>query len=579
MNITKKRDRVIDRWLNQDDVTTVFNKFKIDKLFFKNSYGISIFNCLANSVRGYDISNSAISEGIDFFVDRGIKIRDIYIIYKSLRDIFIDECDNKILINNVFEEILEYIFEHYDKVLDSSILLNQKNSLINEYLNFLNQYKNVIDKTSIVSRTDKNGVIIYANEQFCKISGYSLEELIGKPHNIVRHPNMPKSAFKDMWQTIKGKFIWSGVVWNKAKNGDTYIVNSTIVPILDIQGNITEYISIRQDITAMVLSFKKLINSIYDSHSSPIMITSNAKEIIFLNKAFLRILNFESLKEFFDSGISIVSKFSLENPNICQKQNGDIECFVNSVNNHKVVNVNIKDGFATKTFSIKRVDIYDTNLDYNVLNVIYFIDMTDIEQLRISEVQNTKLASIGKLAAGITHEINTPLTYIKGNLELLKLDIDCLDITESQKSDFNDLMSDIFDGIFRISTTVESMKEFAGNKSAEKIKSNLFSTIVYACRIAFNYTKHYSKVYINDKLFNLTLDKDDEVYDIKIASQQMEQLWIILINNSIDEFKHSTLNFDERYIKFEIEENSEFVNIRVIDNAGGIPEHILSNIF
>ena len=100
------------------------------------------------------------------------------------------------------------------------------------------------DKTLIVSETDEKGKIIYANEDFCKIAGFSKEELIGKPHNIVRHPEMPKWAFKDLWDTIKAGRVWRGVVKNKTKDGGYYWVYATIYPSIDANGN-TRYISVR----------------------------------------------------------------------------------------------------------------------------------------------------------------------------------------------------------------------------------------------------------------------------------------------------------------------------------------------
>ncbi len=122
----------------------------------------------------------------------------------------------------------------------------------------LNEYKKVVDVAAIVSKTDTKGVITYINDEFCKISGFTKEELIGKPHNIVRHPNMPSSAFKDLWDTIKSKNIWKGVVENLKKDGGSYFVKATIVPILDNDNNIVEFIGLREDITELILQEKEI---------------------------------------------------------------------------------------------------------------------------------------------------------------------------------------------------------------------------------------------------------------------------------------------------------------------------------
>ena len=98
--------------------------------------------------------------------------------------------------------------------------------------------------TMIVSETDAKGTILYANTDFCKIAGYSKEELIGKPHNFVRHPDMPKAAFADLWKTVKAGNIWNGIVKNKTKDGGYYWVNATAYPSKNSNG-VLRYVSVR----------------------------------------------------------------------------------------------------------------------------------------------------------------------------------------------------------------------------------------------------------------------------------------------------------------------------------------------
>lgn len=125
--------------------------------------------------------------------------------------------------------------------------------------NFLLEYKKAIDESSIVSKTDKNGLITFVNKKFCEISGYEEDELIGKSHNIVRHPSMTKEFFNNLWKTITNKEIFKGVIVNKKKNGLVYYVDTTIIPILDEkEENIVEFVAIRYDITNEVLLQKEL---------------------------------------------------------------------------------------------------------------------------------------------------------------------------------------------------------------------------------------------------------------------------------------------------------------------------------
>lgn len=108
----------------------------------------------------------------------------------------------------------------------------------------------LIEDNIIMSATDLKGKITYVSNAFCKISSFTKEELIGKPHNIVRHPDMPKEAFKNMWNTIKKNEIWRGEVKNLKKDGSYYYVLATISPEYDKNGQKVGYSAIRQDITA-----------------------------------------------------------------------------------------------------------------------------------------------------------------------------------------------------------------------------------------------------------------------------------------------------------------------------------------
>jgi PAS domain S-box-containing protein len=112
----------------------------------------------------------------------------------------------------------------------------------------------------IVSRTDLKGNITYANETFADISGYSIDELIGKPHNIVRHPDMPKSVFKELWEDLQIKGFWSGFVKNIRKDEGYYWVYAEVSTVLK-DGKVVEYKSIR---TPVSFENKKKYQLLYD---------------------------------------------------------------------------------------------------------------------------------------------------------------------------------------------------------------------------------------------------------------------------------------------------------------------------
>ena len=98
--------------------------------------------------------------------------------------------------------------------------------------------------TMVVSETDVKGNILYANEDFCKLAGYTKEELIGHTHNLVRHVDMPRNTFKDLWKTIESGVVWHGIVKNMTKDGDYYWVNATAYKVIKSNGE-ERYISVQ----------------------------------------------------------------------------------------------------------------------------------------------------------------------------------------------------------------------------------------------------------------------------------------------------------------------------------------------
>ncbi len=165
---------------------------------------------------------------------------------KSLKKALYDNLQRilSILIILIFFSILSALF--------ISQRIKKIEFLEKEHLNMLEQYQLILDKSSVVSKTDKYGKLTYVNKSFTQASGYKQAEVLGKPHSIVRHPETPKSQFKKLWRTISAGNSWQGLIKNKTKSGESYYNNTTIVPIKDSSGNIIEYISSGSDVTELI---------------------------------------------------------------------------------------------------------------------------------------------------------------------------------------------------------------------------------------------------------------------------------------------------------------------------------------
>jgi len=136
--------------------------------------------------------------------------------------------------------------------------LSSQNKALQTALTQLAEQKNALDEHAIVAITDIKGTITFVNSKFCKISGYTEQELIGNNHRILNSGTHDKSFFKEMYKTLKAGKVWNAQICNKAKNGGFYWVDTTIAPFLDDHGYPQSYIAIRTDITALKLQEREL---------------------------------------------------------------------------------------------------------------------------------------------------------------------------------------------------------------------------------------------------------------------------------------------------------------------------------
>jgi len=198
----------------------------------------------------------------------------------------------------------------------------------------------------------------------------------------------------------------------------------------------------------------------------------------------------------------------------------------------------------------------------------------DFEQERLRSI---KFQAIGQLAAGITHEINTPLTFAKGNLEMMLYDIKDLPPSQ-QKDNLLEDSSSVMGGLNRIANIVESMREMSQQSKEIKEQTNIYSTLLIALTMAHNRAKIITKIYINNQEFGIGMDKNQFSIMSNVQKQRIEQVWVIIINNALDELVKIE-PFEKRYLDIKTQVKDGFNIIYFRDNAGGIPEHILDTLF
>ncbi|MEA1916687.1 MAG: PAS domain S-box protein, partial [Campylobacterota bacterium] len=195
-----------------------------------------------------------------------------------------------------------------------------------------------------------------------------------------------------------------------------------------------------------------------------------------------------------------------------------------------------------------------------------------------SLVESTKFTIIGQMAAGITHEINTPLTYIKGNIEMSRYDLEDMPDNEFKQRLLDD-NEKVMNGINRMGLIVESMREVSQVTPSVKHSENIYGTIVTVLRMTHNRSKQITPIYINNELFVLeNSDKSKHQYMALVNKQKIEQVWTILLNNAFDELIKIE-PYEKRRVDINIKEKDNELHVEIRDNAGGIPHDIIDKIF
>jgi PAS domain S-box-containing protein len=209
---------------------------------------------------------------------------------KKLFGEIVPEISNINPLLKIVDESYQNFQDDYDK-LERILELSSKESFKE-----LSNFKNAIDSAALVSLTDAKAEILLANENFCKVSGYKLEELIGKNHSIINSGLHSKAFFEEMWNTIGSGKIWQGEICNKTKNGSLYWVDSTIIPFLSDKGIPYQYLSIRFDISTRkkIEEEIKTLALVAQKTQNAVLITDTNGVAIWANEGFERITKYST---------------------------------------------------------------------------------------------------------------------------------------------------------------------------------------------------------------------------------------------------------------------------------------------
>ena len=457
-------------------------------------------------------------------------------------------------------------YQNLDDITFSALthFIQQTADELNSNAKLLNQYKNVVDSSLLVSKTDKNGIITYVNNNFCRISKYKKDELIGKNHNIVRNDNVSSFIFKKMWSSIQSGKVWRGQFPNKAKDNSTYYVNATIMPTYNEKENIDGYIAVREDITKQIIAKKKmkekekLIKAIFDNQENIVVFSSKENGMLNANKTLYKYFDYKNFNEFKSKHDCICDLFIEEENHI--HPNKDSE-WLDTIANNDSIDHKVK-------MSTKDNNVHTFNIKVNKINDEYIINLSDITNLEaaLQKAYSSEQAK-SMFLANMSHEIRTPLNGILGFTDVLtkrQLDKESkkyVDVIHKSGESLLNVVNDILDF-----SKIES-----GELSLYEIESNLFKEMEAAVSIfaSTSRIKHIDYYTFIDTNIPKTL---------KCDVQRIKQILSNLISNAIKFTPKGGIVSVNISLK-KIKNGNAIIDFSVKDSGIGIENKKLSNIF
>lgn len=490
---------------------------------------------------------------------------------KELREIYGKNFDFNQLDNATLKFIMR-MNSTYTKLYNEKTSLEETIQVHTEEIEkkkmIFEQYIGAVDASYLVSKTNKDGIITYVNDQFVEISGFSREELVGSPHSIVRHPKTDAKTFESLWKTLKSHKVWRGKIRNRTKQGEDYYVFSAIFPILDHRGEVLEYIAIRNNITKKVEAEKRLkkerkYSQMLFNNQKNIVFTGNKTGILEANRKFLEILGFESIKKFKEKH-SCICEFFIEREGYVEsttpEKHWTKDIFAAPEEQHKVL-IEDTEG-VERTFSVNLTSI---EFEDDELVIGSFTDITELEASRKQAEASEKAKS--EFMANMSHEIRTPMNGIVGFTNLLAKS----ELSPRQKQFTQYIQGSTSILLQIVNDILDFSKIESGHLELELIETNPF--------IDLRNAMHVFKAQAAQKEISFIINIDSKVSECLMMDRlRVIQILTNLINNAIKftpkngtvELCIKAVSKDENYAK---------ILFSVKDTGIGIPKDRQASIF
>lgn len=425
-----------------------------------------------------------------------------------------------------------------------------------------------IDQSAIIAYTDPEGVITYVNDNFCRISGYSSEELIGQTHRIVNSGHHPKDFWENMWDTVKSGKPWHGDICNKTKSGEVYWVSTTITPEFSDEGEILGFFAIRFDITrqktleqenANLVRINQAVQEIAKVGGWELDIESGA--VIWTDQTYK--IHEVPIGVRIEKNLAIEFYIDEDRPRITE--------LIENCLNHGTP---WDDYFQIITAKGRKVwvraageAVFDRNGKPKTLRGT-FQDVHNIKEAELKAEQerkmflhSAKLSTLGEMASSMIHEISNPLTVIHGVLGSAK--------RRKNLEEVHTLLDKADQPMDRLLKMVQNLRKYSRNETVNReVKLNNLTQIIQTSE---EYTRYkFRRGHTEFRLLN------KEPLMINCEASEMEQVFVNLFNNAVDAVE----NLQDRWVEVDhFIDPIQGVTVTITDSGSGIPEDIAENIF